>query len=138
MQEKAIPAIDIVPASLDLATAEAALMNKLGREQRLRDQLGTVPDRYDFVLIDTPPSLGLLTINALVAAQRVVIPTETRFFSVRGLEMLLESIEEVLYLNPAAVPDGDRPLQARPAPEGGAHRREGTSARRTASRCSAP
>jgi chromosome partitioning protein len=100
VQEKAVPAMDIVPASLDLATAEAALMNKLGREQRLRDQLGTVPDRYDFVLIDTPPSLGLLTINALVAAQRVLIPTETRFFSVRGLEMLLESIEEVLYLNP--------------------------------------
>lgn len=100
VQERGAPAIDLVPASLDLATAEAALMNKLGREQRLRDQLGTVPDRYDFVLIDTPPSLGLLTINSLVAAHRVIIPTETRFFSVRGLEMLLESIDEVLYLNP--------------------------------------
>jgi chromosome partitioning protein len=100
IQEKGVPELDLVPASLDLATAEAALMNKLGREQRLRDQLGTAPDHYDFVLIDTPPSLGLLTINALVAAQKVIIPSETRFFSVRGLEMLLESIDEVLYLNP--------------------------------------
>jgi chromosome partitioning protein len=75
-------------------------MNKLGRELRLRDQLGTVAERHDFVLIDTPPSLGLLTINALVAAQRVIIPSEARFFSLQGLQMLQESIEEILYLNP--------------------------------------
>lgn len=92
--------LDIVPSSLALASAEAALMNKLGRELRLRDQLGTVADRYDFVLIDTPPSLGLLTINALVAANKVIIPTEARFFSLQGLQMLQESIEEILYLNP--------------------------------------
>src|SRR5688572_21089944 len=93
-------ALDLVPSSLALASAEAALMNKLGRELRLRDQLGTVAERHDFVLIDTPPSLGLLTINALVAAQRVIIPSEARFFSLQGLQMLQESIEEILYLNP--------------------------------------
>jgi chromosome partitioning protein len=93
-------ALDLVPASLALASAEAALMNKLGRELRLRDQLGGIVDRYDFVLIDTPPSLGLLTINALVAASKVIIPTEARFFSLQGLQMLQESIEEILYLNP--------------------------------------
>ncbi len=92
--------LDVVPATLALATAEAALMNKLGREQRLRDQLGRLGDSYDYVLIDTPPSLGLLTINALVAASYVVIPTEARFFSLQGLQMIEESIEEVLYLNP--------------------------------------
>lgn len=92
--------LDVVPATLALATAEAALMNKLGREQRLRDQLGRIDASYDVVLIDTPPSLGLLTINALVAANFVVIPTEARFFSLQGLQMIEESIQEVLYLNP--------------------------------------
>jgi chromosome partitioning protein len=92
--------LDVVPATLALATAEAALMNKLGREQRLRDQLARLGDSYDVVLIDTPPSLGLLTINALVAADHVLIPTEARFFSLQGLQMIEESIEEVLYLNP--------------------------------------
>jgi chromosome partitioning protein len=92
--------LDIVPSSLSLASAEAALMNKLGRELRLRDQLALIPTPYDFVLIDTPPSLGLLTINALVAAEKVVIPTEARLFSLQGLQMMQDSIEEILYLNP--------------------------------------
>jgi chromosome partitioning protein len=92
--------LDLVRTTVALATAEAALMNKLGRELRLRDQLQTVTDRYDFILLDTPPSLGLLTINALVAAQLVLIPTEARFFSLQGLQMLQESIDEILYINP--------------------------------------
>ena len=92
--------LDVVPASVPLASAEAALMNKLGRELRLRDHLLQVDSRYDFILIDTPPSLGLLTINGLVAATQVVIPTEARFFSLQGLQMLEESIQEILYLNP--------------------------------------
>ena len=92
--------LDVVPASLALAGAEAQLMNKLGRELRLRDQVSRLEQQYDYILIDTPPSLGLLTINALVAAQRVLIPTEARFFSLQGLQMIEESIEEALYLNP--------------------------------------
>lgn len=90
----------VVPASLALSSAEAALLNRLGREYRLRDQLQTVGGSYDYVLIDTPPSLGVLTINALVAANFVLIPTEARFFSLEGLRMLQESVEEVQYLNP--------------------------------------
>ena len=90
----------VVPAAVGLASAEAQLMNKLGRELRLRDQLLSVGDQFDFIMIDTPPSLGVLTINALVAATRVIIPTEARFFSLQGLQMLEESIEEILYLNP--------------------------------------
>src|SRR5690349_18781980 len=73
--------LDVTPATLSLASAEAALMNKLGREQRLRDQLDRHASSYDVVVIDTPPSLGLLTINALVAADYVLVPTEARFFS---------------------------------------------------------
>jgi len=91
----------LVPASVPLATVEAALMTKLGRELRLRDQILPVANRFDFILIDTPPSLGLLTINALVAASRVVIPTEARYFSLQGLQMLQDSIQEILYLNPS-------------------------------------
>src|SRR5262249_7457978 len=90
----------VVPAAVGLASAEAQLMNKLGRELRLRDQLLNVSDTFDYIMIDTPPSLGVLTINALVAASRVIIPTEARFFSLQGLQMLEESIEEILYLNP--------------------------------------
>ena len=90
----------VVPAAVGLASAEAQLMNKLGRELRLRDQLLPLEDNFDFVMIDTPPALGVLTINALVAASKVIIPTEARFFSLQGLQMLEESIEEILYLNP--------------------------------------
>jgi len=92
--------LSVVPASVGLASAEAQLMNKLGRELRLRDQLLSVDEQYDYVMIDTPPSLGVLTVNALVAATKVIIPTEARFFSLQGLQMLEESIEEILYLNP--------------------------------------
>ncbi len=92
--------VDVVPSSLDVAAVESALVNKLGRELRLREQLGRVQSQYDYILIDTPPSLGLLTINAMVAANWVVIPTEARFFSMQGLDMLKESIDEVLYMNP--------------------------------------
>jgi chromosome partitioning protein len=92
--------LSVIPATLALASAEAALMNKLGREQRLRDQIARQGGAYDFVLVDTPPSLGLLTINAMVAANYVLVPTEARFFSLQGLQMIEESVEEVLYLNP--------------------------------------
>jgi chromosome partitioning protein len=94
------PGLSVVPASVGLAMTETQLMNKLGRELRLRDQLLGVGGNYDFVLIDTPPALGVLTINALVAATKVIIPTEARFFSLQGLQMLEESIEEILFLNP--------------------------------------
>src|SRR5438874_4900326 len=79
--------LHVIPATLTLASAEAALMNKLGREQRLRDQIAREGSTYDVVLVDTPPSLGLLTINAMVAANYVLVPTEARFFSLQGLQM---------------------------------------------------
>jgi chromosome partitioning protein len=99
-QVPAPPGLAVVPASVGLATTETQLMNKLGRELRLRDQLVTLDQGYDYILIDTPPALGVLTINALVAASKVIIPTEARFFSLQGLQQLEESVEEILFLNP--------------------------------------
>jgi chromosome partitioning protein len=90
----------LVPATKELAGAESALWNKLGRELRLRNHLLEIEDNYDYVMIDTPPSLGVLTVNAMVAASKVIIPTEARFFSLHGLTKLEETIEEILYLNP--------------------------------------
>lgn len=99
-QEDGANHLAVVPAAVWLASVEAQLLTKLGRELRLRDQLMSCEREFDFVLIDTPPALGVLTINALVAASRVIIPTEARFFSLQGLQMLEASIEEILYLNP--------------------------------------
>ena len=92
--------VDVAPASPELARVETALQTKLGRELRLREHILRVDREYDYILFDTPPSLGVLTINALVAAEWVIIPTEARFFSLQGLQMLNESIEEVTFLNP--------------------------------------
>jgi chromosome partitioning protein len=92
--------IDVVPASLELASVEFQLAAVIGRELRLREHLERVREGYDFVFIDTPPSLGLLTVNALVAADCVIIPTEARFFSLQGLYMLQETISEAAALNP--------------------------------------
>lgn len=92
--------IDVVPASLELASVEFQLAAVIGRELRLREHLEPLRDTYDFILIDTPPSLGLLTVNALVAADCVIIPTEARFFSLQGLYMLQETIAEAASLNP--------------------------------------
>ena len=92
--------VDILPGSPGLAQVETELQTKVGRETRLREHLMRVQGRYDFILIDTPPSLGILTLNALVAADWVIIPTEARFFSLQGLQMLNESIQEVTFVNP--------------------------------------
>ncbi|HUZ76107.1 MAG TPA: ParA family protein [Chloroflexota bacterium] len=92
--------LELVPANAELAAAESSLSNKLGREFRLRDVLAVAGERYDMILIDTPPSLGLLTVNSLVAATRVIVPTEARFFSLQGLQGLENTIADVQYLNP--------------------------------------
>ena len=83
----------IVPANLGLAEAELVLGGKMGRELTLRRALGELAPRYDLVLIDCPPSLGLLTVNALVAADHAVISSEAEYFSLQGVEQALEVIE---------------------------------------------
>ena len=87
--------IDIAVASIDLAGAELALSSQIGRERALEKALAPVKDRYDFILIDTPPSLGLLTINAFVAATGVIVPVQTEYLSLRGLVQLENTLQMV-------------------------------------------
>jgi chromosome partitioning protein len=94
-REKAADAVhgDIIPANLGLAEAELVLGGKMGREMTLKRALRDVKRRYDLVLIDCPPALGLLTVNAVVAADYALISTEAQYFSLQGVEQALEIIE---------------------------------------------
>jgi chromosome partitioning protein len=97
-----VPHLSIVPASVDLSGAEIELVAADRREYRLRDALAGKTLRYDYVLIDCPPSLGLLTLNALVAAQAVLVPLQCEFYALEGLSHLIRTIERVKrHLNPA-------------------------------------
>ncbi len=84
---------DIIPANLSLAETELMLGGKMGRELTLRRALAELPDSYDVILIDCPPSLGLLTINALVAADRALITAEAQYFALQGVEQAMEVVE---------------------------------------------
>ena len=101
------PNPDVIPANIDLSAAEVHLVNEVARETILARVLRKVSDRYDVVLIDCQPSLGLLTVNALTAAHGVLIPLECEFFALRGVALLVETIDKVRdRLNPAISLDG--------------------------------
>ena len=85
--------LDLVPSSLDLAGAEVELMNRFEREKVLRKALKPVKPKYDYVFIDTPPSLGLLTINALVASDSVLIPVQAEYLPLVGLDQLMKVLD---------------------------------------------
>jgi chromosome partitioning protein len=87
--------MDLLPSNIDLSAAEIQLVNEVGREQTLGRALDPVVDRYDYILIDCQPSLGLLTINALACAEGVIIPMECEYFSLRGLALLNDTVEKV-------------------------------------------
>ena len=87
--------LDLIPSNIDLSAAEIQLVNEVGREHTLGRALHPVLDRYDYVLIDCQPSLGLLTVNALACSQGVIIPTECEFFSLRGLALLTDTVDKV-------------------------------------------
>jgi len=89
------PNLDVVPANLDLSGAEIELVNEVGRETILRDALETLVDDYRYVLVDCPPSLGLLTLNALTTAREVFIPLQTEFFALQGMSKLLQTVKVV-------------------------------------------
>jgi len=87
--------IDVACASIDLAGAEIAMSTMIGRERALKKALATVEDDYDFICIDTPPSLGLLTINALTAAHKVIVPVQCEYLSMRGLIQLQNTLSMI-------------------------------------------
>ena len=84
---------DLVPANLTLAEAELMLGGKMGRELTLRRALAKAPEEYDLILIDCPPSLGLLTVNALVAADHALVTAEAQYFALQGVEQAMEVVE---------------------------------------------
>ncbi|MGI8693113.1 MAG: ParA family protein [Geodermatophilaceae bacterium] len=90
-----VAGMDLLPSNIDLSAAEVQLVNEVAREQALARVLGPLLPRYDYVLIDCQPSLGLLTINALTATHGVIVPRECEFFSLRGVALLLDTIEKV-------------------------------------------
>ncbi|RUQ20438.1 ParA family protein [Kocuria sp. HSID16901] len=99
--------MDLLPANIDLSAAEVQLVNEVAREQVLASSLKKVKDEYDVILIDCQPSLGLLTVNALTAADGVIIPLICEFFALRAVALLVDSIEKVQdRLNPDLTVDG--------------------------------
>lgn len=98
---------DILPANADLTGAEVGLLEEIGRELRLRMALEPVRDDYDYIIIDCPPSLNMLTVNALVASDRVFIPTQCEYYALEGLSALLDTVEKIrTYLNPTLKVEG--------------------------------
>ncbi len=90
-----IPNLDIMPCTVDLASAEVDLASADNREFRLKDEVVKIKDNYDYIFIDCPPSLGLLTINALVASTTIIIPLQCEFFALEGLSHLLDTAERI-------------------------------------------
>lgn len=87
--------VDFIPSNIELSELEVRLINTMSREQALREYLDSVKENYDYILIDCMPSLGVITINALVAADRVIIPTQPNYLSAKGLDLLAQSIRRV-------------------------------------------
>ena len=102
-----VPGMDLLPSNIDLSAAEVQLVNEVAREQTLLRVLEPVRNDYDVILVDCQPSLGLLTVNALTAAQGVIIPLECEFFALRGVALLIQTIEKIQErLNPALEVEG--------------------------------
>lgn len=94
--------VDLVPATINLAGAEVELVSEMARENRLKDAVGSMRGKYDFIFIDCPPSLGLLTVNSLVAADKLLIPIQCEFYALEGVTKLLDSMKRVKNrLNPS-------------------------------------
>lgn len=101
VMETSSPFVWLIPASQDLVGAEIELIDKIGREYFLQDVLRSIEDEYDFIILDCPPSLGLLTLNALCAARELLIPLQCEYYALEGIAKLLNTYEQVrARLNP--------------------------------------
>ena len=99
--------VDLIPANISLAGLEVSLVNAMGRERVLKEYIDCVKNDYDAVLIDCMPSLGMLTVNALTAADRLIIPVQSQYLSAKGLEQLLQTVSRVKrQMNPGLKIDG--------------------------------
>ena len=95
VQKSGVQGLDVAPARIALAKLEGQLVGEIDAHYRLKDRLATVADRYDFVIIDTPPALGLITVNALVAATHLLIPVQSSYFALEGTDDLLETVDRI-------------------------------------------
>jgi len=97
---------DILPANGDLTAAEVELMDMEGKESRLRHALTGIKKEYDYIIIDCPPSLNMLTVNAFVAADGIIIPMQCEYYALEGLTALMNTIERIQQINPELTIDG--------------------------------
>ena len=99
--------IDLIPSNLDLSALEMSLVNAMSREFTLKNSISSVRDKYDYILIDCMPSLGMITINALACADKVIIPVQTQFLAAKGMGQFLQTISRVRkQINPNLMVDG--------------------------------
>jgi len=95
IRKSPVPKLDIAPSRIALAKLESQLVGELDAHFRLKDRLDAVASQYDFAVIDTPPALGLITVNALVAATHLIIPVQSSYFALEGTDDLLETVEKI-------------------------------------------
>jgi chromosome partitioning protein len=107
IRKTAIPELSVIPASIDLSGAAVELIEQRERDYFLKKSLAPIRNRYDYILIDCPPSLGVLTINGLVAADMVLIPMQCEYFAMEGLSLLLQTVKRIQKnLNPGLAIEG--------------------------------
>jgi chromosome partitioning protein len=95
VQSSPVPGLDVAPSRIGLAKLEGQLVGELDAHYRLKDRLLPLRDRYEFVVVDTPPALGLITVNALVAATHLLIPVQSSYFALEGTDDLLETVDRI-------------------------------------------
>ncbi len=101
LQTTMVKNLDVCPSNINLAGAEVELVSMMSREQRLKEKLDCVKDKYDYIVIDCPPSLGLITLNAFTASDSVLIPVQCEYYALEGLGQLINTINLVKkHLNP--------------------------------------
>ena len=107
LQDTCIKTLKVCPSNMNLAGAEVELVSQMSREQRLKEKVDEIKDEYDYIIIDCPPSLGLITLNAFTAADSVLIPVQCEYYALEGLSQLLHTINLVQQkLNPSLKIEG--------------------------------